>query len=63
MYKLHKSIVIFLGDVKSNETWKKSSRLFNTVFILLDVQNNPHGCLYIVAFVFNIFENFWGTLL
>ena len=28
------------------------------LYIPLNVQNNPHGCLYIVAFVLNIFENF-----
>ena len=28
----------------------------NKVFILLNVLNNPHGCLYIVAYVLNIFE-------
>jgi hypothetical protein len=28
---------------------KKSSRLLFTIFILLNVKNNPHGCLYKVV--------------
>ncbi len=42
---------------------KQKIRQANIIFILLNVQNNPHGCLYIIAYVLNIFEKFWGTLL
>jgi len=37
---------------------KQKIRQVNIVFILLIVQNNLHGCLYIVAYVLNIFEKF-----
>jgi len=36
----------------------KKIRQFNIIFILLNVQNNLHDCLYIVAYVLNIFEKF-----
>ena len=44
-------------------TNKQKNRQVNLIFILLNVQNNPHGCLYIVAYVLSIFEKFWGTLM
>jgi len=40
----------------------KKNRQVNIIFILLNVQNNPHGCLQIVAYVLNIFEKIWGIL-
>ena len=42
---------------------KQKIRQVNIIFILLNVLNNPHGCLYIVVYLFNIFEKSWGTLL
>jgi len=41
---------------------KQKIRQVNMIFILLNVLNNPHGCLYIVAYVLNIFEKLRGTL-
>jgi hypothetical protein len=37
---------------------KQKIRQVNMIFILLNVQNNPHGCLYIAAYVLNIFEKY-----
>jgi len=35
---------------------KKKIGQVNLIFILSNVQNDPHGCLYIVVYVINIFE-------
>jgi hypothetical protein len=46
-------------DSKKKKKWsKRKKNMPYTIFILLNVQNIPHGCLYIVSFVLNIFENF-----
>ena len=55
---------LFRGLKKLWNVKKKiTSRMLSTIFIWLNVQNNRHSCLYIVAFFLNIFENFWCTLL
>ena len=50
---------------KASQKWCylqiKKSRLLYIVFNLFNVQYNPHGCLYKVAYVLSIFEKFWGT--
>ena len=42
---------------------KQKIRQVKIICILLNVKKNPHGCLYIVAYVLNIFEKFLGTLI
>ena len=41
-----------------NKTKTRTKNIIYIIFILLNAKNCPHGCLYVVAFVLNIFENF-----